>query len=79
MGNPQDLMTTEETAAYLRLQKQTLECWRGRGVGPVFLKLGRRVLYRRETIEKFMAERERSSTSDRGLSQREKVQNEQSR
>ena len=63
MGN---LMTTGEAAAYLRLQKQTLEAWRLRGVGPVFLKLGRRVLYRKEAVEKFMVERERSSTSDRG-------------
>ena len=64
MDNPQDLMTTEETAALLRLQKQTLEAWRLRGVGPVFLTLGRRVLYRRETLEKFMAESERRSTSE---------------
>ena len=56
--------TTDEAARYLRLQKQTLEAWRLKGIGPVFVKLGRRVVYRREALERFMAERERRSTSD---------------
>jgi excisionase family DNA binding protein len=62
----QELATTDEAARYLRLQKQTLEAWRLKGTGPAFLKLGRRVVYRREALEKFMAERERTSTSDPG-------------
>jgi excisionase family DNA binding protein len=61
-----EISTTEEAARFLRLQKQTLEAWRLRGTGPAFLKLGRRVLYRREALERFMAERERRSTSDPG-------------
>lgn len=64
MDTLQELSTTEEAARFLRLQKQTLEQWRLRGTGPTFLKLGRRVVYRREALEKFMAERERRSTSD---------------
>jgi len=72
MDNPQDLMTTDETADYLRLQKQTLEAWRCHAKGPVFLKLGRRVLYRRESLEKFMAERERRSTSETQITNRRK-------
>jgi excisionase family DNA binding protein len=64
MDTPQDVMTTEETAAYLRLQKNTLEVWRLKGCGPVFMKFGRRVLYRRDAVEKFMADQERRSTSD---------------
>jgi len=66
MDNLQDVMTTTESANYLRLQKNTLEVWRLKGIGPKFLKLGRRVLYRRRDLETFMAERERSSTSDNG-------------
>lgn len=58
--------TTDEAARFLRLQKQTLESWRLKGIGPVFVKLGRRVVYRREALERFMAERERRSTSDTG-------------
>lgn len=65
MDTLQEISTTEEAARFLRLQKQTLEAWRLRGTGPAFLKLGRRVVYRREALEKFMAERERRSTSDR--------------
>lgn len=61
-----EISTTEEAARFLRLQKQTLEAWRLRGTGPAFLKLGRRVVYRREALERFMAERERRSTSDPG-------------
>jgi predicted site-specific integrase-resolvase len=64
MGTLQEINTTEESARFLRIQKQTLEAWRLRGTGPAFLKLGRRVLYRREALERFMAERERRSTSD---------------
>jgi hypothetical protein len=64
MDTLQELNTTEESARYLRLQKQTLEAWRLKGIGPIFVKLGRRVVYRREALEKFMAERERRSTSD---------------
>ena len=60
----QEVSTTEEAARFLRLQKQTLEAWRLRGTGPPFVKLGRRVVYRREALERFMAERERRSTSD---------------
>jgi excisionase family DNA binding protein len=64
MDTLQEISTTEEAARFLRLQKQTLEAWRLRGTGPAFLKLGRRVVYRREALEQFMAERERRSTSD---------------
>jgi len=64
MDTLQELNTTEESARYLRLQKQTLEAWRLKGTGPTFVKLGRRVVYRREALEHFMIERERRSTSD---------------
>jgi len=63
METLQELNTTEESARYLRLRTQTLEAWRLKGTGPAFLKLGRRVVYRREALERFMAERERCSTS----------------
>ncbi len=64
MDTLQEINTTEEAARYLRLRRQTLETWRLKGTGPAFLKLGRRVVYRREALERFMAERERRSTSD---------------
>jgi excisionase family DNA binding protein len=61
-----DNVTTEEAAKYLRLKKQTLEAWRLSGRGPAFLKLGRRVIYQRESLERFMSECQRTSTSDPG-------------
>jgi predicted site-specific integrase-resolvase len=64
MDGLNEISTTEEAARFLRLKKQTMEAWRLKGVGPVFVKLGRRVVYRREALEQFMAERERRSTSD---------------
>lgn len=67
MDTLQEISTTEEAAQFLRLQKQTLEAWRRlSGKGPAFLKLGRRVVYRREALERFMAEHERRSTSESG-------------
>jgi hypothetical protein len=45
---------------------RTLEGWRLRGGGPRFLKIGRRVIYRRRDLDNWLAARERASTSDRG-------------
>lgn len=58
------LLNTDEAAQFLRLAKNTLEVWRLRGTGPIFLKLGRRVLYRSADLERFTTEKERRSTSD---------------
>ncbi|WP_031595375.1 helix-turn-helix domain-containing protein [Ferrovum myxofaciens] len=43
----------------------TLERWRSEGIGPVFLKLQGRVLYRHEDVEAFESESLRKSTSER--------------
>lgn len=42
----------------------TLERWRSDGIGPVFMKIQGRVLYRIEDIETFEADSLRQSTSD---------------
>lgn len=44
------------------LSPRTLEQWRWRGVGPRYLKLGGRVIYRLNDIEGFEAERLHAST-----------------
>ena len=49
------------------LSEATLERWRSEGIGPVFLKLQGRVLYRAEDIEAFEAESLRKSTSERAV------------
>ncbi|ARK50058.1 helix-turn-helix domain-containing protein [Burkholderia pseudomallei] len=47
------------------VSEATLERWRSEGIGPVFLKLQGRVLYRLEDVEAYEAESLRKSTSER--------------
>lgn len=58
------LLTQAETAELLRLSERTLERWRVVGSGPVFCKLGKRVLYRRDDLEKWIASHLCASTSE---------------
>jgi predicted site-specific integrase-resolvase len=47
------------------VSEATLERWRTEGIGPVFLKLQGRVLYRVEDVEAFETDSLRKSTSER--------------
>ena len=47
------------------VSEATLERWRTAGIGPVFLKLQGRVLYRVEDVEAYEADSLRKSTSER--------------
>ena len=58
-----DILRTNEAAGYIGLRKSTLEAWRCRGGGPVFLKLGKAVRYRKEDLDAFINARTRTSTS----------------
>lgn len=44
-------LTTEEFADLMRRPPSTIRYWRHIGVGPVGLRFGRRVLYRRDVVE----------------------------
>jgi predicted DNA-binding transcriptional regulator AlpA len=57
------LLNQREAAVVLRLSERTLERFRLTGGGPVFVKAGRRVLYREPDIEEWIASRTRASTS----------------
>jgi predicted DNA-binding transcriptional regulator AlpA len=57
---------THDAAAFLGLSGRTLEKHRCTGTGPVFRKLGGRVVYAIEDLEVWAAERARNSTSDPG-------------
>jgi len=59
-----DLLTQPETAEQTRLSQRTLEPHRLTGAGPKFVRLGRRVLYRREDVEEWIAANLCRSTSD---------------
>lgn len=56
-------LTTDEAATIVRLKRKTLEKFRCTGGGPAFLKLGRRVLYRRGDLIAWAERDPRSSTS----------------
>lgn len=56
-------LNTREAATFLCLSPGTLEVWRSQGRGPMYAKLGRRVVYDRIDLEKFVASR-KTFTSD---------------
>lgn len=51
-----DLLTTDEVADYLKLAKQTLASWRWEGIGPDYVRVGRRIRYRRSVIDEWLDE-----------------------
>ena len=57
------LLTQREAALALRLSERTLERLRVAGGGPRFVKAGRAVRYREADIERWIADRAVSSTS----------------
>ena len=58
-----ELMTTRETAGYLRLAITTLEHWRFEGRGPKATRLSRRqVRYRRADVEQWLSELNEGAT-----------------
>jgi len=57
------LRTVKEAAEILRLSTNTLNHYRVTGEGPQFVRLGRRVAYRDEDLQAFIAKGIRQSTS----------------
>ena len=58
-----EFLTTEELAAELRRNKRTLDRWAVLGMGPPRTRIGRKVLYRRTSVQKWLAAQEQSSAS----------------
>lgn len=56
------MLRTKQAAEYLDLRPVTLEAWRVRGGGPVFIKLGKAVRYRREDLDAYIESRTRKNT-----------------
>ena len=50
-----DRLTVSEAAGYLRLSRVRLDKWRSERKGPVFLKVGGRVFYRRSDLDEFLS------------------------
>lgn len=62
--DPEALLTEGEAAALLAVSKRTLQAWRLKGGGPVFVRCGRAVRYRRKSLIKWMDERSVHHTSE---------------
>ena len=53
-----EFMTIEELAAELGRNKRTLDRWDALGIGPPRTHVGRTVLYRRTSVQKWLAAQE---------------------
>ena len=62
MDNPEDLLTTAEVAAITRTPASTLRYWRHLGSGPRGFRMGRRVMFRREDLDQWLAEQLHAET-----------------
>ena len=69
MTDVKAFLTSDEAAEYLTLKRTTLEAWRWRGVGPVFLKFGGVVRYRQKDIDDYIESRVREVTVPKQHSQ----------
>jgi hypothetical protein len=53
-----DYLNLEGAATELKVSARTMDRWRKLGEGPPATKLGRRVLYRRSSLETWLREKE---------------------
>lgn len=52
------LLSPEDAALVLGVAEGTLANWRAAGKGPPFVRVGRKVMYRMESLEDWLLERE---------------------
>ena len=57
-----EFMTIEDLAAELGRNKRTLDRWDVLGMGPPRTFVGRKILYRRTSVQKWLAAQERPPT-----------------
>ena len=69
--DPLQLLDTQETAALLGVEPDTLNHWRYRGGGPKFVKMGRAVRYRRMDLLAFIEMRTFRSNAERHMPERQ--------
>jgi len=56
-----DFLTKEELAAELRRNPRTLDRWAALGVGPPRTHVGRKVLYRRASVQRWLVAQEHAA------------------
>lgn len=52
-----ELLTTAELAAYLKVPVQTIHAWRTHGTGPIGVRMGKHVRYPRRDVEQWISDR----------------------
>jgi len=57
------LLTPEDLAREAHSNPRTLERWRSTGTGPMFVKFGRRVLYKRSDVNTWLEQQRRQHTA----------------
>jgi excisionase family DNA binding protein len=57
------LMTVKEAADYLRVSKSFLDKARLCGEGPPFIRVGRKILYRKSAVDAWLTKHQFASTS----------------
>ena len=53
---PDGRMSAVDAARYLGRAPQTLAQWRMNNVGPIWIRVGRSIFYKREELDRFIAE-----------------------
>lgn len=61
-----ELVTPLQAAEMLCLSELTLRKWRWEGKGPRFIKVGRKVAYKKTDLYEWVDSQSRASTSDSG-------------
>ena len=57
-----ELLDEKQVAKALNVSEKTIQYWRWKGVGPVYIKFGRAVRYDPLKIQEFLDQRSRIST-----------------
>ncbi|MBV5244331.1 helix-turn-helix domain-containing protein [Mycolicibacterium sp. PAM1] len=57
-----DILGVKAAASFLGISEGTLRYWRHTGQGPTSFKLGRRLVYRREELERWLKEQEAATS-----------------
>ncbi|MBO4480874.1 MAG: helix-turn-helix domain-containing protein [Alphaproteobacteria bacterium] len=49
-----DIWTTKQVAEYMKISVAQVNAFRAYGTGPIYMKIGKLVRYRREDVEKWL-------------------------
>ncbi len=64
-GDPNDLLTTEETAAWLGVSRLWFEIGRSKNYGPPYVRIGpRHIRYKRSDVIRFLEDRTHRCTAE---------------